>query len=148
MTLPKDLKESVGLLNSLEVEYLVIGDFALAHHGYPRATADIDFLINRTEHNADKLVQVFSDFGFDSLGLTTADFLHAEQLIQVGRPPNRVDILTSASGIEFTEAWANRVTGEIDGVPVAFIGKDDLIRNKKASGRPKDLLDVSELEGM
>ena len=107
MILPKDLREFVELLNSLEVEYLVIGAFALAHHGYPRATGDIDFLINRTDRNADQLVQAFSDYGFDSLGLTAADFLHAEQLIQVGRPSNRVDILTSASGIEFTEAWEN-----------------------------------------
>ncbi len=148
MTLHKDLREFVELLNSRSIDYVIVGAFAVGKHGFPRSTGDIDFLVRMSTENAEGLEKVFEDFGLGSLDLVAADFLQPGQTIQVGRPPNRIDVLTSISGVGFAEVWASREAGEIDGIPVSFIAKDLLIRNKRSAGRPKDLIDAAELESI
>ncbi len=146
MKLHKDLHEFVELLNSAGVRYVVVGGHAVAFHGYPRYTGDIHFLIESSEDNAARVEKVLRDFGFGQTGFQTKDFLEPESIVQLGLPPNRIDLLTSISGVTFSEAWANRVPGLLDGVPVSFLGREDLLRNKRASGRPKDIADLSNLE--
>lgn len=145
MNLEKDLREFIELLNALDVRYMVVGAFALAYHGHPRYTGDIDLFIERTAENADKLMQVIQKVGFGDLALTVDDFLQEDQVIQLGVSPNRIDLLTFLSGISFQEAWATREHGEIDGLNVPFISKEMFKRNKVASGRTRDLADLEQL---
>jgi len=140
------LREFIESLNSNEVEYLIVGAFALAIHGSPRYTGDIDILVRPSPANARKLTAVISTFGFSSLGLSTQDFLKPDQVIQLGRDPVRIDLLTSITGVEFEEAWEHRVITRLDGLPVPFIGKEDLIKNKRATGRTQDRADLEALE--
>ena len=141
----EDLREFVELLNALNVRYMVVGAFAVAHHGHPRYTADIDLFIERSRDNAEKIVQVIEQFGFGDLNLSADDFLREDQVIQLGVSPNRIDLLTFLSGINFQEAWATREQGEINGLIVPFISKEMLKRNKAASGRMQDLADLEHL---
>ena len=143
--LQNDLREFIALLNSRAVEYLVVGGHAVAFHGHPRFTGDIDFLIRPTAANAVLLLDAIREFGFGSLPLTPEDFTTPERIVQLGRPPNRIDILTSISGVEFDDAWKGRVPAKLDEEPVNFLGFDALIRNKTASGRDKDRSDVAKL---
>jgi len=143
--LQTDLKEFIALLNSHGVEYLVVGGHAVAFHGHPRFTGDIDFLVRPTAENAARVLAAMRDFGFGDLQLVAADFTTPERIVQLGRPPNRIDILTSISGVEFDEAWSDRIAAKLDEQAVHFLGFDTLIRNKKASGRDKDLADVKTL---
>ena len=145
MRLPKDWREFIGSLNSGEVEYLIVGAFALAFHGFPRYTGDIDILVRATPDNARKMAQVLSDFGFASLGLSENDFLTPGHVIQLGLAPNRIDLLTSITGVEFEYAWQHRIAAELDGVPVLFIDRESLIKNKKATGRTQDRADLEAL---
>jgi predicted nucleotidyltransferase len=146
MKLHKDLREFVALLNSAGVRYVIVGGHAVAFHGHPRYTGDIDFFIERSEDNAARVEKVLRDFGFGQTGFQAKDFLEPESVVQLGRPPNRIDLLTTISGVSFPEAWANRVSGLLDDIPVSFLGRDDLLKNKRASGRPQDLADLSHLE--
>jgi hypothetical protein len=146
MRLNKDLREFIALLNSTGVKYLIVGGYAVGFHGYPRFTGDIDFFVERSLENATRLEKVLADFGFGELGLSASNFLEPESVIQLGRPPNRIDILTSIDAINFPEAWPNRTTAELEGVPAAFISKEDLIRNKRAMARPQDIADLDKLE--
>lgn len=143
--LQNDLREFIGLLNSLKVEYLVVGGHAVAFHGHPRFTGDIDFFIRATGENAERVLGVLDAFGFGSLGITVADLTEPGQVVQLGRPPNRIDILTSISGVDFDSAWASRAPADLDGHAVNFIGADELLKNKQESGRPKDLADAAKL---
>ena len=143
--LQSDLREFIGLLNSLKVEYLVVGGHAVAFHGHPRFTGDIDFFIRATGENAERVLRVLAAFGFGSLGITAADLTEPGQVVQLGRPPNRIDILTSISGVDFDSAWTSRDPADLDGHAVNFIGADELLKNKQASGRPKDLADAAKL---
>jgi hypothetical protein len=145
MPLAKDLSEFIRSLNSHAVEYLVVGGYALTFHGVPRFTGDIDLLVRPSRENAARLEQVLAEFGFRSLGLSAADFLEPESVIQLGRPPNRIDLLTSITGVEFAQAWEARVAGELGGLPVQFLGREALIRNKRATARPQDLADLEAL---
>lgn len=145
MNLEKDLREFIELLNALDVHYLVVGAFALAYHGHPRYTGDIDLFIERTAENADKLMQVIQKFGFSDLDLSVDDLLQEDQVIQLGISPNRIDLLTFLSGVSFQEAWTTREHGEIDGLNVPFISKEMFKRNKAASGRTRDLADLEQL---
>lgn len=145
MKLQSDLREFIGLLNSRKVDYLVVGGHAVAFHGYPRFTGDVDFFINATPENARRVLQVLDDFGFGSLGLGVQSLTQAGKVIQLGRPPNRIDLLTSISGVAFEEAWEQRVAAELDGIPVHFVSKEALIKNKRAAARSKDLADVDAL---
>ncbi len=145
MRLHKDLREFIGLLNSHRVEYLVVGGYALAFHGVPRYTGDIDILVRCSADNASRIERCLADFGFASLGLAASDFLESGRVVQLGLPPNRIDLLTSISGVEFDEAWAGRVPAEIDGVPVSFIGRAAFLKNKRAAGRAQDRADLDRL---
>jgi hypothetical protein len=146
MKLNKDLREFIALLNCTRVKYLIVGGHAVAFHGRPRFTADFDFFVERTPDNASRLAQVVGAFGFSALGLKSEDFLQPDVVVQLGRPPNRIDLLTSIDGVEFSNAWRRKVEGSIDGIPVPFISKEDLLANKRATGRPQDLADAAELE--
>lgn len=143
--LQADLREFIVLLNSHSVEYLIVGGHAVAFHGHPRYTGDIDFVIRATPGNAQQLLGVMGAFGFGSAGIAERDLLQPGQIIQLGYPPNRIDILTSISGVDFDSAWESRVETIIDELPVHLIGWDDLLQNKRTSGRQKDLADVEKL---
>jgi hypothetical protein len=143
--LHSDLKEFIELLNSLKVEYVVVGGHAVAFHGYPRFTGDIDFFVRPTPENAARIVAALEAFGFAQPDLNASTFTEPDKVVQLGRPPNRIDLLTSISGVTFDEAWRHRVRGELDGLPVAFIGRTQLVANKAASSRAKDLADLDNL---
>ena len=145
MPFSKDLREFVECLNSNGIEYLVVGALAVSWHGYPRYSADIDFFVRASAPNGARVLHTIQQFGSGSLGLTLDDFTAPARVIQLGHEPNRIDLMTSISGVSFEEAWQTRVPGDIDGVPVQFIGRDALLRNKVASGRGKDRIDVEEL---
>jgi len=145
MNLQKDLKEFVELLSALDVHFLVVGAFAVAYHGYPRYTADIDLFIERSPQNAERLLEAIHQFGFGDVGLTNQDFLREDQVIQLGVAPNRIDIMTHISGVTFEEAWESREVGEIGGLRLPFISRGVLKRNKTASGRTQDLADLEHL---
>ena len=145
MKLANDLREFIGLLNSHEVEYVLVGAYAMAFHTRPRYTEDIDILVRPTPENAARVETVLRAFTFTSLGLSASDFEKPEQIVQLGVPPNRIDLITCITGVSFDEAWAGRQHGELDGVPVAFLSKECLIRNKTATGRPKDREDLRRL---
>ena len=147
MKLSKDLREFVELLNSAKIKYLIVGGHAVAFHGYPRFTGDTDFFVESSRSNANALEQVLRDFGFSGIGVTEQDFLQPGIVVQLGRPPNRIDLLTSIDGVTFEEAWSSRMLVEIDGLPVNFISKEHLLKNKRASGRPQDHADADRLEG-
>jgi hypothetical protein len=143
-----ELKEFVELLISHKVEFIVAGSHALAFHGIPRFTEDIDFFIRRTEANVRRLQDALAEaeIKLDEAGLekfVTSD----RQMIVVGNEPNRVDFLNFLSGLSFDEAWENRVEGTIQTLPVYFLSKADYIKTKRAAGRPKDLADLALLEG-
>jgi hypothetical protein len=145
MPLNKDLREFVELLNSNKVDYLVVGAFAVAFHGFPRYTADLDILIRATPDNAGRVVRALTEFGFASLGVTTDDLETYGTVLQLGVKPNRIDVLTGISGVTFDDAWASRCSGDLDGTPTNFIGREALIRNKEHTGRAKDSGDAEEL---
>jgi len=146
MTLNKDLNEFIGLLVSHHVDFIVVGAHAMAFHGRPRFTGDVDIWIDGSEKNADAMVAVIGCFGFGSTGLAKKDFLESNQVIQLGVAPHRIDILTGLSGLNFSEAWKNRVQGKLGEYEVSYLSKEDLILNKKACGRDQDLVDVTMLE--
>ena len=133
------------LLNSHDVEYVVVGGHAVAFHGYPRFTGDIDFLIRTTPDNVSRVLKVLDVFGFGNVGVVERDLLERGRVLQLGHPPNRIDLLTSISGVDFDSAWEQRVQTLMDDQPVALLGWDELIRNKRAAGRQKDLADLEKL---
>ena len=145
MPLNKDWREFLELLNSNGVEYMVVGAFAVAFHGFPRYTADLDLLVRPTEDNAQRALHALSEFGFGTLGIQVADLCSPGMVVQLGVKPNRIDLLTAISGVSFEEAWATRSEAELDGVATHFIGRAALLRNKQQTGRAKDLGDAEEL---
>lgn len=147
MDLQPDFKELLALFNAHRVEYLIVGAYALAFHGAPRYTGDIDLLVRPAPDNAKAILAALADFGFASLGLSEGDFLQPDRVIQLGVPPVRIDLLTSLTGLTWEEANAHRVAGQYGDIPVHFIGKTDYIRNKKATGRKKDEADIEALGG-
>ena len=146
MGLSKDWREFLELLNSRGVDYVIVGAHSLALHGRPRYTGDLDILVRPTPENARSLVNILNEFGFAGAGFKEPDFLQADQLIQLGRAPTRIDLLTSISGVSNEEAFATKVPAELDRIPVFILAKDALIRNKRAVGRPQDLADLNMLE--
>jgi len=147
MRLAKDFREFVALLNSNHVEYVIVGGYALAFHGAPRYTGDIDILVRRSPENAARLETSLATFGFGSVGISAKDFLEEGQIVQLGYPPHRIDILTSISGVSFDEIWERRVHSDMEGLPVDFIDRQSFITNKRATGRTKDKADVEALPG-
>ncbi len=144
--LNQDFKEFIQLLNDNQVKYLVIGGYAVAVHGYPRYTKDIDVWIEMSLENAEKLMVALTEFGFGSLGLTTEDFQTSDQIIQLGYPPNRIDLITTPDGIDFETCYQAKIEVIIDNIPVSFIDLDNLRKNKQASGRLQDLADLENLQ--
>ncbi|OFY64388.1 MAG: hypothetical protein A3H98_03915 [Bacteroidetes bacterium RIFCSPLOWO2_02_FULL_36_8] len=145
--LHSDFKEFIQLLNKNKVEYLVIGGYAVVFHGYVRATGDMDVWVKNSPINAIKVVKCLNEFGFDSLNIQTKDVEKENTIIQLGYPPCRIDIVTTPDGITFDECYAQRVKMELEkNLEVNFIDLDNLIKNKKASGRNKDLDDIENLK--
>lgn len=144
--LNQDFKEFIQSLNDNHVRYLVIGGYAIALHGYPRYTKDIDIWIDMSPENAAKMVRALKQFGFGSLGLKAADFLVPDQIIQLGYPPNRIDLMTTPPGVDFETCYASRVKVVIDDVTVNFIDLENLKKSKKAAGRLQDLADLENLQ--
>lgn len=145
--LSPDFKEFLELLEKHKVQYLVVGGFALAWLGHPRYTGDLDIWIRVDERNAAAMELVLLDFGFKSLQLTKGDFLLMGNIIQLGHPPVRIDIITLADGIDFDDCYQRLQRKTIGALTLPFISKEDFIRNKKASGRSQDMTDVEKLEG-
>jgi hypothetical protein len=143
--LPADFKEFLRLLNAHEVEYLLIGGYAVGYHGYPRATADMDIWIAVHPANANKIVATLKEFGFDPPDLSAELFLRQWQIIRLGVPPVRIEIATTISGVNFAECYAERIEDTLDGVSVNLISLKHLKRNKEASGRHQDLADLEHL---
>jgi hypothetical protein len=146
MALNKDWREFLELLNSRGVDYVIVGAQSLAFHGRPRYTGDLDVLIRPAPDNARRLLGVLTEFGFAQSWFKQADFVEPDQMIQLGRVPNRIDLLTSISGVTIDEAFGTRVSAIIDDIPVFTLGRDALIQNKRAVGRPQDLADLATLE--
>lgn len=144
--LSKDFSEFLRLLNNNNIRYLVVGGYAVAFHGYPRYTRDIDVWVQRSPQNAKKMLKVLEQFGFGSLDIKKEDFMVTNRVIQLGYPPNRIDLITSLTGLDFVECYQARVTADIHGEKINFIDVDNLCKNKRASGRPQDLADLENLE--
>jgi predicted nucleotidyltransferase len=144
--LPQDFKEFLKLLNSKKVEYLIVGGYAVGFYGYPRATADMDVWIAIEEENAIKITGVLKEFGFNFPDVVPEIFQKRDNVIRMGNPPIRIEILTSISGLDFSKAYSERIVENIDGIPVNFISLGNLLINKKASGRHKDLDDIEHLK--
>ena len=145
MEAQKDFKELLESFNARRVDYVIVGGYALAFHGAPRFTGDLDVLINPAPENARRVLDALQAFGFDSVGLSLADFTTPDRVTQLGVPPVRVDILTSVSGVSWDAVDAGKVASTYGGVPVHFIGRVEFIANKRASGRPRDLADLDAL---
>ncbi|MFZ5994113.1 MAG: DUF6036 family nucleotidyltransferase [Thermodesulfobacteriota bacterium] len=144
--LSKDFKEFIQLLNENNVKYLVVGGYAVALHGYPRYTKDLDVWVELSLDNAGRILKALEKFGFGSLDLKADDFLEGDQIVQLGYPPNRIDILTTLKDLTFEDCYKSRVEIEIQGVHINFIDIDSLKKNKRATGRLQDLADVENLE--
>lgn len=142
-----DFRDLLLLLTDGGVEFAVVGAYAVAFHGAPRMSGDIDLFARPTSENADRLHQALRRFGapLAAAGIAPSDFSKPGLVYQIGLPPRRIDILTELSGVTFDEVWASRATTELAGRRVAFIGRETLIKNKRASGRPKDLADIARL---
>jgi hypothetical protein len=144
--LNQNFKEFIQLLNENQVKYLVIGGYAVAIHGHPRYTKDIDIWIEISKENAEKLITALTQFGFGSLGLTPQDFQSPDQVIQLGYPPNRIDLITTPDGVDFQTCYNSRTEVLLSDIVVNFIDLDNLKKNKLASGRFQDLADLENLQ--
>jgi predicted nucleotidyltransferase len=141
-----DFKEFIQSLNDNQVRYLIIGGYAVALHGYPRYTKDVDIWIEMSVENAERLLAALAQFGFGSLDLKADDFTAPDRVIQLGYPPNRIDILTTPDGVDFATCYIARVEVNLDEININFIDLENLKLNKKASGRLQDLADLENLE--
>jgi len=144
--LNQDFKEFIQSLNDNHVRYLVIGGYAVALHGHPRYTKDLDVWIESNAENIDKLLQALDQFGFGSLGLKLKDFKNPDEVIQLGYPPNRIDLLSGIEGVDFDQCYQSRVQLVIDNITLNLIDLENLKKNKKATGRTQDLADLESLE--
>lgn len=145
LRLPQDFKELLKLFNEHEVEYLVIGGYAVGYYGYPRATNDLDIWINATKKNAERIITALKEFGFNTPDLSPQLFLQDNNIVRMGLPPIRVEIFIDISGLTFNQSYKNRRIDKIENITISFVDKEDLKRNKKASGRFKDLDDLEHL---
>ena len=145
MEVQKDFKELLELFNKHNVEYVIVGAYALAFHGCPRYTGDLDILVRADSNNAKKIIEAIKEFGFEALNLTVEDFSSSEKVIQLGVPPIRIDLLTSITALTWEQISPYKVEGEYGDVPTYFIGKNELIINKKSLGRHKDLADIESI---
>lgn len=141
-----DFVDLLRAFAAADVRFLVVGAYALGFHGRPRATGDLDVWVEATEQNAPRVMRALAAFGAPLLDVTEMDFAREGITYQIGLPPGRIDILTQLTGLGFDEAWPDRARGRFGDVDVDFIGRDAFIRNKKATGRSKDLGDIEGLE--
>jgi len=144
--LNKDFREFIAALNDNGVRFLVVGGYAVAFHGHPRYTKDIDIWLQPTRENAEQVLLALRQFGFGSLDLGADDFIQPDMVVQLGYPPNRIDLLTSLAGVDFGTCFSGRVTVELEGVQVPFIDIESLKANKRAVGRHQDLADLENLQ--
>ncbi|MCP4500554.1 MAG: hypothetical protein GY822_11395 [Deltaproteobacteria bacterium] len=141
-----DFRDMLSALQDAEVEYLIVGAFALAAHGMPRATGDIDVWVRPVAANAVRVLDALRQFGAPTSAITTEDLASPDVVFQIGIAPRRIDILTSIDGVKFPEAWQRRISVDIDGLEIPVLSKKDFLTNKRVVGRPKDLADVAWLE--
>ena len=146
MEIQQDFRDLLELFNSNKVEYIIVGGYALAFHGAPRYTGDIDIYVKPEAGNAEQIMSALEEFGFGSVGLSAADFEKPGQVIQLGVPPVRIDIITSIGGVSWEEAFADRVAGRYGDIMVHYIGRKQFIKNKRFVGRKKDLADIEALD--
>jgi len=145
MEVQQDFRELLALFNARQIDYIVVGAHALAFHGAPRYTGDLDILVRPEEENAKRILKALDEFGFGTLGLTLEDFSAPDKVVQLGIAPVRIDLVTSLTGLSWEEAAAGRVKGTYGDVVVNYLGKKEFIRNKRAIGRKKDLADLEAL---
>jgi hypothetical protein len=145
MEVQPDFRELLALFNANQVDYMVIGGYALAFHGAPRFTADLDIFVKPDPENARRIIQALDQFGFKSVELSADDFQVPDRVVQLGVPPVRVDILTAITGVSWAEAVSGRVEGNYGDIPVYYIGREQLAANKRATGRKRDLADLEAL---
>ena len=148
MEVHPDFRDMLALLNKHAVEYIIVGGYALAFHGAPRFTGDVDVFVRPAPDNARRILSALADFGFQSLNLSLADFQMPDHVVQLGVPPVRVDLLTSISGVTWAEAQAHKEPGVFGDVPVFYIGRAEFVANKRATARKKDLADIEALGGI
>lgn len=147
MDIYRDFEEFIELLNENKVKYLVVGGYALAFHSRPKYTKDIDFWVNNTKSNAVKLLKTIKEFGFESLNITVEDIVNPDNIIQLGYPPVRIDIISEVEGIKFTKAYKSKVIGTYGGVKnIPFLSFEDLIINKSKVKRIHDIADIDWLK--
>jgi len=145
MEVQPDFKELLALFNAHRVEYVIVGAYALAFHGAPRFTGDLDLFVKPNPDNARRILAALAEFGFGSAGLTAEDFTRPDHVIQLGVPPVRIDLITSLTGVSWEETVAGRATGSYGDIPVHYIGRQQFIANKRATGRKRDLADLEAL---
>lgn len=141
-----DFRDILSAFSAAGVEYLVVGAYAMAAHGIPRATGDIDLWVRCGPENAAQILRALTAFGAPLHEIATADFLEPGIVFQIGVPPRRIDLLTAVDGLDFESAWADRIEVDLSGVTVPVLSRSDLITNKRAAGRPKDRADLRSLE--
>ena len=146
MILNQDFREFIVLLNKNRVRYLVIGGYAVALHGHPRYTKDLDLWVWMDKKNAENILKSLNEFGFGSVDLVAEDFLTPGKVVQLGYPPNRIDLITAPKGVEFEDCYQSKIIVEIDGININLISLNDLKKNKKAAGRHQDLADLDNLK--
>ena len=146
MVLTPDFREFIQSLNDNEVHFLIVGGYAVAFHGHPRYTKDLDIWLWVDEQNAENVIKALDQFGFASLELKAADFLDANMVVQLGYPPNRIDLIMGLAGVDFDTCYTARVEEVVEGVRLPFIDIENLKKNKKASGRHQDLADFENLQ--
>jgi hypothetical protein len=142
----RDFQELLELFNAQGVEYVIVGGYALAHHGAPRYTRDMDLYVHPTAANAQRVMAALNAFGFGQIGLKAADFERPGQVVQLGYPPVRIDLITSIDGVTWQEAVEGSSLGRYGAVAVPFLGRQELIANKKTVGRTQDLADIERLQ--
>jgi len=145
MEVQPDFKELLKLLNAHKAEFIIVGAYALAFHGVPRFTGDIDIFVKPDPENAKKILSALEEFGFGSLDLTISDLQDPDKVVQLGVAPVRVDLITSLTGVSWQEAFSGKVQGTFGNVPVYYLGREEFLSNKKALGRKKDLADIEAL---
>jgi hypothetical protein len=141
-----DFKDLFKIFNAENVEYLVVGAHAVVYYAEPRYTRDLDVWVNPTPENATRVHRALKQYGAPLIGVTIVSFTDPELIYQIGIAPNRIDIMMGIAGVDFSSAWAARVESTYDGIPIHILGKADLIKTKRATGRPQDLLDLERLE--
>lgn len=146
MEFNQDFRDILVALNDADVDFLVVGAYAVAAHGFPRATGDLDIWVRANPESAPKVIRALQLFGAPMHEISETDFASPSVVFQIGVPPGRIDVLTVVSGLDFDTAWINRISLTINDVTFPVIGLADLITNKRAAGRPKDIADIAGLE--